>query len=173
MLLCIQTIKGNVNLVSAYAPTLGASPDMKDSLYEALEDTVRLMNIDELLFILGDFNTRVGNQQTHWPQALGYHGICKMNENGQRLLELCTINDLTITNIFALKDQYKVLWCRPRSKHWHQTDFILARRIDLNCVRDTQSFHSVDCDMDHTLVVSKLSIKTKLDTILNQLQNLQ
>ena len=55
MSLCLQTTKGNVNLVSGYAPTLGASPDVNDSLYEAVADTVRHMNIDELLLIFGDF----------------------------------------------------------------------------------------------------------------------
>ena len=85
-----------------------------------------------------------------------------MNKNGQRLLEFCTVNDLAITSTFyALKNQHKVSWCHPRSKHWHQIDFILARRIDLNCVRVTRIFHSTDCDIDHTLVVSKLSIKAK------------
>ena len=37
-----------INLVSRYAPTLGASPDVKDSFYGALADTVMPMNIDEL-----------------------------------------------------------------------------------------------------------------------------
>ena len=106
MALCLQTTKGNVNFVSAYAPSLGASPDVTDSFHKALADTVRLMNIDESLFILGNFNARVGNQWTQWPRALDYHGIGKMNENGQRLLEFCTANDLAITNtFFALKNQ--------------------------------------------------------------------
>ena len=108
MSLCLQTMKGNVNLDSVYAPTPGASPGVKDSFYEALADTVSLMNIDEPLFILGDFNAHVRNQRIHWPRALGYHGTGKMNENGQRLLAFCTINDLAITNAFlALKDQHK------------------------------------------------------------------
>ena len=79
-----------------------------------------------------------------------------MNGNGQRLLEFCTVNDLAIVNTFVLKDQHKVSWCHPRSNHWHQIDFVLARRIDLDCVRVTLSFHSEDCDIDHTLVVSRL-----------------
>ena len=94
------------------------------------------MNIDKPLFIIGDFNARVRNQRIHRPPTSGYHGIGKMNENGQRLIEFCPVNDLAITNIFfALKDQHKELWCHPRSKHWHQIDLILAGRIDLNCVR--------------------------------------
>ena len=118
MSLCFKNTKGNVNLLRAYAHTLRASPDVKDSFYEALADTVRCMNIDEPLFILGDFNTRVGNQRIHWPRALGYHGIGKMNGNGQRLLEFCAANDLVATNTLSvMKDQHKVSWCHPRSKH--------------------------------------------------------
>ena len=120
------------------------------------------MNIDETLFILGDCNAHVGNQRIHWPRALGYHETGKMNENSQRRQEFCTVNDLAITNtFFALKDQHKVSWCHPRSKHCHQIDFIMARRIDLNCVRVTRSFHSVDCDTDPTRVASKLMLKLK------------
>ena len=116
-----------------YAPTFDASPDVKDSFYEALAVPVRLMNTDEPLFILGDFNARVGNQRIHRPRALGYHGIGKMNENDQRLLELCTVDDLAITNtFFALKNQHRVSWCHSRSKHLQETDVILARRIDFN-----------------------------------------
>ena len=96
-----------------------------------------------------------------------------MNDNGQRLLEYCIANDLAKTNtFFALKDKHKVSWCYPRSKHWHQTDFILARRIDLNCVRVTRTVHSADCDMDHTLVVSKFSIKAEPKHHSKQPQNL-
>ena len=81
---------------------------------EALADTVRLMNIDELIIILGDFNARVGNQLIRWRRALGHHGIGKMDENDQRLLEFSTVSDLTITNtFFALTDKHRVSWCHP------------------------------------------------------------
>ena len=52
-----------------------------------------------------------------------------MNENGQRLLELCTFHDLCITNSFHTKPQHKVSWRHPRSKHWHQLDLILVRLL--------------------------------------------
>ena len=111
-------MKGYVNFVSAYAPTLGTSPDVTYSFYEALADTVKLVNIDEPFFILGDFNARVGNQRIHWPRTLGYHGIGKMNKTDQRLLKVCTVHDLAVTNtFFALKDQHKVSMCHSRFKH--------------------------------------------------------
>ena len=74
MSLCLQTTKGYVNLISVYAPALGASPDVKDSFYRALADTVRLMNTDELFFILGDFNARIGNQWIPAPRTLTIMG---------------------------------------------------------------------------------------------------
>ena len=137
--------------LSVHAPRLGASLDVKDSFYEALAHTVRLMNIDEPLFILEDFNARVRNQRIYSPRALGCHGIGKMNENGQRLLEFSIVNDLAIANtFFALTDQHKVSWCHPVYKHWHQIDHILAKKIALICIRVRRSFLSADCDMDYT-----------------------
>ena len=115
MSLCLQATKGNVNLVIAYVSLLFASPDVKDSFCEALADTVRIMNIDELLFILGDFNACVGDQHIHWTRASGYHGIGKITENGQRLLDFYTVNDLAIANtFFVLKNQHKASLCHSR-----------------------------------------------------------
>ena len=82
-----------------------------------------------------------------------------MNENGQRLLELCSFHKLAITNtFFQNKARHKVSWCHPRSKHWHQLDLILTRRQDLNSVSNTRSFHSAECDTDHALIRAKVRL---------------
>ena len=44
---------------------------------------------NEHLFLLGDFNDRVGADHESWPDCLGHFGGGNMNDNGQRLLELC------------------------------------------------------------------------------------
>ena len=85
-----------------------------------------------------------------------------MNENGQRLLELCTFHDLSITNsFFRTKPQHKVLWRQPHSKHWHQLDLILVRRTAIKNVLHTRSYHSADCDTDHSLVCCKIRMQPK------------
>ena len=82
-----------------------------------------------------------------------------MNDNGQRLLELCCSHNLCITNtFFKCKDLHKVSWRHPRSKHWHQLDLIITRRSDLASVLLTRSYHSADCDTDHSLVTSKIKL---------------
>ena len=162
MSVSVNTTKGQMNLISAYAPTLCASSEDKDKFYDALSAVVSEMDAKKPLYILGDFNARVGNDHQSWPRSLGHHGIGKMNENGQRLLEFCTGNDLAITNtFFALKNHRKVSWRHPRSGHWHQIDFVITRRKDLNSVKITRAYHSADCDTDHTLIASKVKITPK------------
>ena len=87
------------------------------------------------------------------------HGRGKMNDNGQRLLELCCYHGLCVTNtFFPCKDIHQVSWRHPRSRHWHQLDLVLTKRRDLASVLLTRTYHSADCDTDHSLVASKVRI---------------
>ncbi|XP_076030439.1 uncharacterized protein LOC143018741 [Oratosquilla oratoria] len=96
------------------------------------------------------------------PPIIGHFGVGKLNENGQRLLEMCSYHDLCVTNtFFATKPQHKVSWCHPRSRHWHQLDLVITRRPSLNCVLTTRSYHSADCDTDHSLVGCKVRLQPK------------
>ncbi|XP_076059404.1 uncharacterized protein LOC143036032 [Oratosquilla oratoria] len=85
-----------------------------------------------------------------------------INENGQRLLEFCSYNSLCVTNsFFQTKPQHRVSWCHPRSKHWHQLDLILIRRSNIKLVQITRTYHSADCDTDHSLVCCKIRLQPK------------
>ena len=155
----ISTKSGFAHIISAYAPTLTSTLEEKDKFYESFQRAIESVPANEQLFILGDFNARVGADNTAWPTCLGHHGTGKINENGERLLEFCCHNALCISNTyFALKEQYKVTWRHPRSGHWHQLDHVLVRRSNLNTIKITRSFHSADCNTDHALVISKVKI---------------
>ena len=134
-----------VTLISVYAPTLSATPDTKDMFYENVASIIRNIPSKEQVVVLGDFNARVGEDQDSWPSCLGQFGVGKMNENGQRLLELCTFHYLCITNsFFHTKPPHKVSWRHSRSKHWHQLDLILVRRAAIKNVLHTRSYHNAD-----------------------------
>ncbi|XP_076036403.1 uncharacterized protein LOC143022188 [Oratosquilla oratoria] len=151
-----------VNVLSIYAPILSSPAETKDEFYEELETTIREIPATEQLYLLGDFNVRVGADQESWPHSIGPFGVGKLNENGQRLLEMCSYHDLCVTNtFFATKPQHRVSWCHPRSRHWHQLDLIVTRRPSLNCVLTTRSYHSADCDTDHSLVNCKVRFQPK------------
>ena len=86
----LNTSEGPATLVSVYAPTLCSTPEAKDEFYQNLDALIRTVPDQEQLVLLGDFNARVGADHESWPSCLGQFGIGKINENGQRLLELCT-----------------------------------------------------------------------------------
>ncbi|KAL1250638.1 hypothetical protein QQF64_018434 [Cirrhinus molitorella] len=107
----INSTTGPLTFVNVYAPTLNATLETKDRFYENLTSVINSIPDNEQLILLGDFNARVGADNDSWPSCLGKFGVGKMNENGQRLLELCAFHNLCIANsYFQTKPQHKVSW---------------------------------------------------------------
>ena len=155
--LLLSTAEGPTNLVGVYGPTLHFPAETKDQFYESLDAVVSNIPTSENVLILGDFNAGES-----WPNVLGHYGIGKMNENGQRLLELCCYHNLCVTNtFFHNKTCHKVSWRHPGSKHMHQLDMIITRRGSVNNVCITRAFHSLDCNIDHSLIASKVKLRPK------------
>ncbi|XP_063591295.1 uncharacterized protein LOC134768396 [Penaeus indicus] len=153
--LCLATAAGTVNIFSIYAPTLSSSEDVKDHFYDELETHIGRIPPAEPLLLLGDFNASVGSDHQSWPSCIGHDGVGKRNDNGQRLLELCSSHSLCVTNTyFQSKLQHRVLWKHPR-------------RSALSTVLETRSYHSADCDTDHTLVCSKEFVASIEQTLLD------
>ena len=147
---------------SIVLPTLVAPDDTKDDFYSQLDTFIRRFPQQEDLVILGDFNARVGSDNEAWPNCLGHFGVGKCNDNGQRLLELCSYHELCITNtFFGVKPHHRVSWRHPRSKHWHQLDLILTRRTQLKNFLVTRTYHSADCDTGHSLVYCRIGFQPK------------
>ena len=135
---------------------------MKYEFYESLGDVLLGILNSEAIYLLGDFNARVGADWHVWPTCLGHQGISRMNENGPRLVELCCHHGLCITNsYFTCKELLKVSWRQPRSRHWHQLDLVITRKTDLSTILQTRSYHSADCDSDHSLLASKVRLNPR------------
>ena len=89
----------------------------------------------------------------------------KMNKNGLRLLSSSAENGLTITNtMFQMKNIYKATWMHPRSRHWHQIDFVLVKKSDLKDVQYTRMKRGANCWTDHQLLVSKMYLTIRQKT---------
>lgn len=56
---------------------------------------------------------------------------------------------------------HEVSWRHPRPCHWHQLDLVITRRADLSTILHTRSYHSADCDTDHSIVASKVRLKPR------------
>jgi len=117
MTLRLKLSSGYLTVLSAYAPTLAASSEEKDAFYDQLSRSISLIRRGDRLALAGDFNARVGSDYTSWPDTLGAHGVGNLNENGQRLLELCSAFHLCYADTyFAGSMSSKVTWMHPRSR---------------------------------------------------------
>ena len=84
----------SITVIQAYAPT--SNTEEAEWFYEDLQDLLELTPKKDVLFIIGDWNAKVGSQGT--PGVTGKFGLGVRNEAGQRLIELCRQNTLVIAN---------------------------------------------------------------------------
>ena len=77
----------NSTVIQVYAPTSIAEEAEVERYYEDLQDLLELTPKKDVLFILGDWDAKVGSQET--PGVTGKFGLGMRNEAGQRLIEFC------------------------------------------------------------------------------------
>ena len=82
----------NITVIQVYAPTSNAEEAEVEQFYEDLQDHLELTPQKDVLFIIGDWNAKVGSQET--PGVTGKFGLGVQNEAGQRLIEFCQENIL-------------------------------------------------------------------------------
>ena len=97
----------NITVIQVYAPTSNAEEAEVEQFYEDLQDLLELTAPQNVLFIIGDWNAKVGSQET--PGVTGKFGLVIWNEVGQRLIEFCQENALVIAN--TLFQQHKRRLC--------------------------------------------------------------
>ena len=93
----------NITVIQVYVLTSNAEEAEVERFYENLQDLLELTPKKDVLFIIGDWNAKVGSQET--PGVTGKFGLGVKNEAGQRLTEFCQENALVITN--TLFQQHK------------------------------------------------------------------
>ena len=93
----------SITVIQVYAPTSKAKEAEVEWFHEDLQDLLELRPKRDVLFIIGDWNAKVGSQET--PGVTGKFGLGMWNEAGQRLIEFCQENTLIVAN--TLFQQHK------------------------------------------------------------------
>ena len=102
----------NITVIQVYALTSNAEEAEVEWFCESFQDLLELTPKKDLLLIIGDWNAKVGSQET--PGVTGKSGLGVQNEAGQRLIKFCQENALVIAN--TLFQQYKrrlYTWTSP------------------------------------------------------------
>ena len=106
----------NITVIQVYAPTRNAEEADGERFYEDLQDLLALTTKKDVLFIIGDWNAKLGSQET--PRVTGKFGLGIRNEAGQRLIEFCQENALVIANtLFQQHKRRLYTWTLPDGQH--------------------------------------------------------
>ena len=115
----------NITVIQVYAPTSNAEEAEDERFYEDLQDLLELTPQKDVLFIIGDWNAKVGSQET--PGITDKFGLGIRNEAGQRLIEFCQENALVIANTLFQQHQRRLYtWTSLDGQHQNQIDYILC-----------------------------------------------
>ena len=102
----------HITVLQVYAPTSNAEEAEVEWFYEDLQDLLELTPKKDILFIIGDWNAKVGSQET--PEVTGKFGLRVQNEAGQRLTEFCQENILVTANtLFQQHKRRLYTWTSP------------------------------------------------------------
>ena len=123
----------NITVIQVYAPTSNAEEAEVEWFCEDLQDLLELTLKKDVLFIIGDWNSKGGSQEI--PGVTGKFGLGVQNEAGQRLIELCQENAMVIANtLFQQHKRRLYTWTSPDGQHRNQIDYILCSQRWRSCI---------------------------------------
>ena len=128
----------NIMVIQVYAPMSNTEEAEVEWFYEDLQDLLELTLKNDVLFIRGDWNAKVGSQET--PGVIGKFGLGMWNEVGQRLTEFCQENALVIANtVFQQHKRRLYTWTSPDGQHRNQIDYILCSQRWRSSMQSTKT----------------------------------
>ena len=151
----------NMNILQVYAPTTDACDEEVEQFYEEINIGLKQCKSQELTFVMGDFNAKVGCGKSG--SIVGPHGLGDRNERGDRIIQWCEENKYIITNTWYKKHKRRLwTWQQPGERAKNQIDFILTQQRFRNCVKKIGTIPSADCNSDHRPVKATIRVKLKI-----------
>ena len=139
---CLQGKPFSITVIQVYAPTSDVEEAEVEQFCEDLQDLfLELTPQKDVLFIIGDWNGKVGSQET--PGVTGKFGLGVRNEKGKRQIEFCQENALIIAN--TLFQQHKRrLYTWADGQNQNQIDCILCSQRWRSSIQSTKTRPGAD-----------------------------
>ncbi|CAH2305101.1 Hypothetical predicted protein [Pelobates cultripes] len=134
--------KVKLNIIQSYAPANDSNEEDKDEFYNRLQKIVETFRAKDIVILMGDFNAKIGPDNTGYEQDMRIHGLGVMNDNGERFAELCALNNLVIGgSIFPHKQIHKNTWVSLDSVTENQIDHIcISKKFTFSSEPETLGF---------------------------------
>jgi len=114
--------------------------------------------------VLGDFNAKVGKEESNYPYAgrNGLHEGC--NENGYKLVQFAAATDMIIGGtIFTHTNIHKLTWRSPDGDTMNQIDHILIQKKHSSNLKDIRCKRVVNVDSDHYLAMAEIQARISMN----------
>ena len=120
--------------MQVYALTSNAEEAEVEQFCEDLQGLLELTLKKDVLFIVGDWNAKVGSQET--PGVTGRFGLGVQNEAGKWLIEFWQENALVIVNTFLQQHKRRLYtWTSPDGQHQNQIEYTLCSQRWRNSIQ--------------------------------------
>ena len=150
-----------LNTIQCYAPTNDAEEEKKDDFYQQLQAALDRRGAKDIVILIGDFNTKIGMDNSGYEDVMGTNGLEQMNEHGERFADLCALNQLVIGGIFPHKRIQKATWISPNYVTENEIDRICISRKFRGSWRDVRVMRSADVSSDHHLFMTTVRLRLK------------
>ncbi|VDP33190.1 unnamed protein product [Schistosoma margrebowiei] len=151
-----------MNNIQCYAPTNDYNEDAKDQFYNRLQSIVGKCQTKNLTILMGDFNAKVGTDNTGYEDIMRRHGLGERNENDERFANLCAFNKLVIGGtIFPHKRIHKTTWTSPDHTTQNGIDHICINKKIRRTMEDLGTKRGADIASDHYLLAAKMKLELK------------
>ena len=117
----------NVTLIQCYAPTTTHPDEKVDTFYSQLQQLIDKTSKRDILFVMGDFNAKIGNLHTVEPEVVGPHNNISRGhiDRGKQLVAFSKQNELFVANS-KFKQRRKYTWTSPGDRIHNTIDYILV-----------------------------------------------
>lgn len=147
-------------IFAIYAPSEDEHVQKKEEFYEQLQAALDEVGDSREKILMGDFNARIGSKTGD--KVVGPYGENTVNNNGGRLIDLCTQNQLKISNgHYRHKDIHKYTWRQPSRQLKSIIDYIITGQTTSFTTLDTRVYRGAECGSDHHLLKSRLYFPLK------------
>ena len=150
----------NMTVLQVYAPTSTAEEGYMEEFYEKVQHVVDEITRGDVLYVIGDWNAKVGQDETNG--TTGIFGLGERNERGDQLVEFCSRNGFQIlTTFFKLHARRLYTWRSPDQTTRNQIDYIICKTRWRSSVRRVTTLPGADCGTDHNLLIADVKIKLR------------
>lgn len=157
-----------ITILGVYAVSDDEPFSIKDEFFERVNDEINKIGNTREVIIVGDLNSRVG-QRTN-SKIIGPYGEINVNDNGERLIDICQSQQLKILNgFYKHKSIHNYTWVQHTRNLKSIIDYVITKQDTVMQVNDVRAYRGVSCGSDHYLVKAKIAFPYKY----NKKENIQ